>query len=87
MKVVDETFLSIRSASHAGGYKINLAFQNGVERSVDFSEFLNNSKNPHIRKYLNLKKFKAFSIENGNIQWNDYDLCFPVHELYAGRIE
>jgi len=86
MRVVDETFLSIKSARYLEGYKIALSFQNGVERTVDFSNFLENSSNPHIRQYLNLKKFKSFSIDNGDIQWNDYDLCFQIHELYEGKI-
>ena len=86
MKVIDETFLSIQSASHVDGYKIKLSFENGVVRTVDFFEFLEKSKNPHIRQYLNMEKFKAFSIDNGDIQWNDYDLCFPIHQLYEGKI-
>ena len=86
MKVVDETFLSVQSAAYAGGYKISLLFQNGAERTVDFSTFLKNSKNPHIRRYLDLEKFKAFAVDNGDLQWNDYDLCFPICELYEGRI-
>lgn len=25
-------------------------------------------------------------IVNGNVNWNDYDLIFPVAELYAGEL-
>ena len=86
MKVVDETFLSIKSAAYAGGYKLKLLFENGVERTVDFSEFLGKSQNPHIRKYLKTSAFKSFTIQNVDLQWNDYDLCFPLADLYEGKI-
>jgi len=46
----------------------------------------NSSLNPLIRAYLDLDKFKNFSIEYGNLFWNDYDLCFPIADLYEGRI-
>ena len=86
MRVIDETFLSIESAEHAGEYKVKLLFDNGIERIVDFSRFLGNSRNPHIRKYLDVNKFKCFAIQNGDLQWNDYDLCFPIADLYDGKI-
>jgi len=86
MKVVDETILSIKSAEYAGDYKVKLLFKNGVERLIDFAGFLGKSKNPQIRKYLNTNTFKSFAVDNGDLQWNDYDLCFPLADLYEGKI-
>jgi len=86
MKVVDETILSIKSAEYAGDYKVKLLFKNGVERLIDFSGFLGKSKNTQIRKYLNTNTFKSFAVDNGDLQWNDYDLCFPLADLYEGKI-
>jgi hypothetical protein len=86
MKVIDETILSIKSAKHPGGYKLELNFKNGVRRVVDFSEFLERSKNPLIRRYLDSNEFMSFEVEHGNLHWNDYDLCFPVSDLYEGKL-
>jgi len=56
------------------------------ERIVDFGPFLQKSLNPMIRKYLKLDNFKNFTVEYGDLFWHDYDLCFPIADLYDGRI-
>jgi hypothetical protein len=25
-------------------------------------------------------------LENGEVNWNDYELCFPIWDLHEGRI-
>ena len=40
-----------------------------------------------IQKYLDENKFSNFSLTDGNLNWNDYDLIFPISDLYNGRIE
>ena len=30
--------------------------------------------------------FKKFNLEYGELQWNDYDLAFPIYDLYKGTI-
>ena len=30
---------------------------------------------------------KEFKIINGDIDWNDFDMCFPVYDIYTGKIE
>jgi len=32
-------------------------------------------------------KFSNFSLSDGNLNWNDYDLIFSISDLYNGRIE
>ena len=39
-----------------------------------------------IRKYLKEANFRNFKIRHGNINWNDYELIFPVDDLYKGKI-
>lgn len=78
--------ISIQKAEYAGEYKIKLLFSDGVERLVDFSGFLLNAKNPMARKYLDTTLFKKFSIQHGDIVWNDYELCFPIWDLHEGKI-
>lgn len=46
-------------------------------------------KNPHIQynSYLDEKKFKKFKVEMGNVVWGkNWDLVFPVQDLYSGAI-
>ena len=39
-----------------------------------------------IRKYLDEKKFKQYELDDGDLEWNDYDLCFPIADLYENTI-
>lgn len=41
---------------------------------------------PAIQKYLNEEFFKNFQIKDGNLDWNDYDLCFPIEDLCKNRL-
>ncbi|MCK4465752.1 MAG: DUF2442 domain-containing protein [Bacteroidales bacterium] len=93
MKIVEEYTgkqfekIEIRNANYIGDYAIRLKFNDGTERLVDFKSFLNKSQHPSIKKYLKENLFSQFQIIDGNLNWNDYDLIFPVWDLYNGRIE
>jgi len=78
--------ISIKSAEYVQDYKIKLSFSDGIERTIDFSEFLKNAKNPMTIKYRNEQLFKNFTIEYGDIIWNDYEMSFPVWNLHEGKI-
>ena len=78
--------IDIERAEYVDGYRIHLVFSDGQERVIDFEPFLTRSLNPLIRKYLDLDEFKKFTISYGDLIWNDYDLCFPIADLYEGRI-
>ncbi len=78
--------LSIEKAEYKGDYLISLRFSDGVERSIDFSNFLQNARNPMIKKYLDKELFKSFTIDYGDLIWNDYEMCFPIWDLHEGKI-
>lgn len=78
--------ISITSAEYIREYKIKFLFSDGIERIIDFTDFLKNAKNPMSRKYLNKQLFKNYSIEYGDIIWNDYEMCFPIWDLHEGKI-
>jgi hypothetical protein len=78
--------ISIQKAEYKGDYKINFLFSDGIEKSIDFSMFLKNAKNPMTKKYLDKKLFQSFSLEFGDINWNDFEMCFPLWDLYEGKI-
>ena len=78
--------IDIEYAEYIKKYKLQLRFSDNTERVIDFGNFLNRSLNPLIRKYLDIEKFRNFTIEYGDLFWNDYDLCFPIADLYEGKI-
>ena len=79
--------LKIDSAKYLSDYAIRIKFNDGNERLVDFKPFLSKSLHPSIKKYMDESKFSSFSLTDGNLNWNDYDLIFPIADLYKGRIE
>lgn len=79
--------IEIDFAKYIGDYAIRIKFNDGIEQLVDFKPFLSKSQHPSINKYFNEDLFSEFKIVDGNLNWNDYDLIFPVWDLYNGRIE
>jgi len=92
MKIVEENIdfqvdlIDIRSAKYIGDFAIRVFFSDGFNRLVDFKPFLETSLHPSIRKYLDEDRFKQFEIVDGNLNWNDYDLIFPIGDLYDGKL-
>lgn len=79
--------VSIVDAKYLSGYKIKLTFSDGVSRIVDFSPFLSTHSHPQYDKYKKQTLFKKYKLEMGNIVWGkNWDLVFPVYELYRGEI-
>ena len=78
--------IEIRSAVYVGNFMICIDFNDGICQKVDFKPFLNKTIHPSIRKYLNEDKFQQFIITDGNLNWNDYEMIFPLEELYSGEI-
>lgn len=81
----DNQIISIKKADYVEGYKIRLVFNDDSVQIIDFKNFILTSHNPHIAKYSDLNLFKTFSITDGDLEWNDYDLCFPIGDLYENK--
>jgi hypothetical protein len=79
--------IHIVAAKQVGAYGIHLAFDDGSEQLVDFQPFLSRSPHPEIRKWLSPEKFSSFHIEYGELLWGDYELCFPVIDLYCNQLD
>ena len=80
--------LYITEAYNAGDLKISLLFNDGVSCTVDIGDFIRKHPHPQYNKYLDPKKFETFVIDGGNVVWGrNWDLIFPIEQLYAGRIE
>jgi len=78
--------ISIQEANYLGEYKIHFLFSDGIEKIIDFGNFLKNAKNPMTKKYLEKELFQSYSIEYGDIIWNDYEMCFPIWDLHEGQL-
>lgn len=78
--------INIEKANYLNDYKIHFEFNDGVETTVDFENFIFSSAHPDIKKYQNQKIFQKFNLDYGEIEWNDYELAFPIYDLYEGHI-
>ncbi len=81
------TRINVTSATQTEKYRIQLRFDDGTEQEVDFEPFLSHSLHPDIRAYLDPVYFESFRVEYGELVWGDYDLCFPVIDLYRNQVE
>ena len=79
--------LYITRAKDAGNLSVDLLFSDSTSRRVDIGAFIRNHPHPQYNKYLNPRKFSRFTIEDGNIVWGkNWDLIFPIEQLYTGSI-
>ena len=92
MKITEEYIkynvdsIDIKSVRYIGDFAIRIYFSDDVIKLVDFKPFLESSLHPSIRKYLDEAKFKEYKIIDGNLNWNDYDMIFPIEDLYQGSV-
>jgi hypothetical protein len=86
MKAPTTNYLEITEANYVSGYKIRLVFNDETERVVDFGPFLEKARNPDTTDYRDLKKFREFRIEHGDLIWGDFQMIFPIADLYRGEI-
>jgi hypothetical protein len=82
-----EDIIDVIAADYLHDYVITIMFTDLSEKIVDFEPFLSKSLHPSISKYLDKTLFQHFEIKDGNLNWNDYDLIFPVSDLYEGVIK
>lgn len=79
--------INIVSATPAGEYVITIQFDDKTVQTVDFGPFLKRSHHPDVRAYLQPERFSSFHITYGELVWGDYDMCFPVMDLYRNSID
>ena len=84
--ISDEQVISVEKVIQLSDFKLELKFNDKTRQVIDFYPFLSRSLNPLIRKYLSPEEFSKFQIDEGDLEWNDYDLCFPIADLYENRI-
>ena len=79
--------LFITNGKDSGNLTVSLTFSDNTVRLVDVGDFIRRHPHPQYNKYLDPRKFSKFSIENGNIVWGkNWDMIFPIEQLYAGSL-
>lgn len=57
---------AVVQAEYRGGFKINLLFNDGIEGTIEFSDWL---KGPVFEPLKDQKYFARFFIEGGTVTW------------------
>jgi hypothetical protein len=78
--------VKVVEAKCLGGYRLSVTFSDGHVSVVDFGPFLRSSLNPETRGFVRQERFRRFSLLHGNLVWGDYAMCFPIADLYEGRL-
>ena len=78
--------VEIVKANYLDNFKIQLLFSDNKEQIIDFEVLKKKDRNPMTKKYSDLDNFKNFKLDYGDLNWNDYEMCFPVWDLYNGKI-
>jgi Protein of unknown function (DUF2442) len=84
---MNTTPINIVSVAQAGDYSLTIEFDDKTLQTVDFGAFLKRSRHPGVRAYLQPEQFASFHISYGELVWGDYDLCFPIIDLYRNCID
>jgi methionine synthase II (cobalamin-independent) len=86
MIAIAEKTVQVQAVHHIRARRLRIEFSDGKISEVDFEPFLRAATHPAIRRYLQPRRFKQFAITDGVLQWNDFDLIFPMADLYDGVI-
>ena len=78
--------ISIEKVKYVGVHTLELVFNDAKVQRIDFSSFLAKQQNPSLVKYRNIEAFKSFELKHGDLVWGDYEMCFPIWDLYEGKI-
>ncbi len=73
-------------AEYLGECSIGITFSDRTHQTVDFKPFLERTKDRTLKKYLQPAYFQHYVIFNGNLNWDDYDMIFPIEDLYTNTI-
>ena len=79
--------VSIVKAEYVGDLSVKIVFNDNTTTIVDVGTFIKKHPHPQYNKYLEESNFKKFKIDLGNIVWGkNWDLIFPIEQLYKGKI-
>ena len=77
--------ISVKEANYIDNFLLEIVFNDNKKNVIDFGVYLETHSHPQFNKYKKINNFKKFKIENGNVVWGkDWDMIFPVFDLYNG---
>lgn len=79
-------YLRVKEAKYVSRHRVDITFNDGTRRVVDFGPFLKQARNPMFTKYRGLREFQSFHIQDGDLMWGDFEMIFPIMDLYEGNI-
>jgi hypothetical protein len=79
--------VNITEIVRLGDYQLKLTFDDGAQQVIDFKPFLAESLHPDICAWLDKAKFDQYRLCDGELIWGDYELCFPMIDLYRNCID
>ncbi len=74
--------LSVKTARHSKSHILEITFSDGHISTVDFAPFIFSNGHPDYDKYKSVKEFLTYEVIDGNLNWDDYTMIFPVEDLY-----
>ncbi|WP_019893995.1 DUF2442 domain-containing protein [Hydrogenovibrio halophilus] len=83
MSLPDE--IKVVSADYLGDFALKTHFSDGHHQTVHFKNFIFQHAHSDIQKYKDESAFKNFQISDGDLIWDDYELCFPIADLYENK--
>jgi Protein of unknown function (DUF2442) len=78
--------VEVVSATYLTECKLHIFFSDNTEQTVDFQPFLETTPDRSLKKYLHPEHLQGFKIFNGNLNWNQYDMIFPVDDLHRNLL-
>ncbi|WP_043319731.1 MULTISPECIES: DUF2442 domain-containing protein [Microbulbifer] len=76
----------VESVRHLKSHILEITFNDGHKQIVDFAPFIFSVGHPDYEQYKSERKFLEYEIVDGNLNWDDYTMIFPVEDLYANKI-
>ena len=74
--------MEIIRVKYTKDYQLEVFFDNGEKRIVDFKSFLFNEKNPMTTQYRDIEKFKNVEIEFGHLTWDNGQMDISSESIY-----
>ena len=78
--------LFVKNAKHIKSDIRKVECSDGESRVIDFAPFIFSAGHPDYERYKSETGFLNFKIEDGNLNWDDYTMIFPVEDLYTGKL-
>ncbi|GAB1262627.1 hypothetical protein [Aurantivibrio plasticivorans] len=78
--------LSVDTAKHITGHILEIQFNDGHKTVLDFAPFIFSVGHPDYERYKKVDKFLEYDLIDGNLNWDDYTMIFPVEDLYTGKL-